>query len=175
MKEQGGAEAIHRALLEKWRGAMDLVGPGPLDLHFEDSRAGVEGLAANGRWADLGSGAGFPGVALATAFPDAHVLLVESREKRAQFLGALVAALALPNLAVHHGRAEELEPPFEGVISRAMAAPAIVLAHAARLAPRAVLLLTDRQSVDLSGWHVEDDRAYDIAGKSRRRLVLARG
>jgi 16S rRNA (guanine527-N7)-methyltransferase len=171
------AEATHRALLEKWRGAMDLVGPGPLDVHFDDSRAAVEGLAARGRWADLGSGAGFPGVALATTFADATVLLVESREKRAQFLRALVAELALANLAVHHGRAEDLEPGFDGVISRAMAAPPIVLAQAARLAPegRTVLLLTDRQSVDLTGWRVEDDRAYEIAGKPRRRLVLSRG
>ena len=170
-------EAVHRALLEKWRGAMDLVGPGPLDVHFDDSRAAVEGLGATGRWADLGSGAGFPGVALATSFPDARVLLVESRHKRVQFLKALVAELALPNLAVHHGRVEELEPGFDGVISRAMAAPAIVLAEAARLAPhgRTVLLLTDRQSVDLAGWRVEDDRSYEIADKPRRRLVLARG
>ena len=168
-------EAIHRALLEKWRGAMDLVGPGLLDVHFDDSRAAVEGLAARGRWADLGSGAGFPGVALATAFPEAQVLLVESREKRAQFLKALVAELALPNLAVHQGRAEELDPGFDGVISRAMAAPAVVLAHAARLAPRAVLLLPDRQAIDLSGWRVEDDRSYEISGKQRRRLVLAQG
>jgi len=52
-----------------------------------------------------------------------------------------------------------------------------VLAEAARLAPRGrtVLLLTDRQSVDLEGWRVEDDRAYDIGGRPRRRLVLARG
>ena len=171
------AEAIHRALLEKWRNAMDLVGPGTLDVHFEDSRAGVEGLQATGRWADLGSGAGFPGVALATAFPDARVLLVESREKRAQFLKALVAELDLPNLAVHHGRAEGLEPGFDGVISRAMAAPSVVLAEAARLAPRGrtVLLLTAQQSVDLTGWRVEADREYAIGDKSRRRLVLARG
>jgi 16S rRNA (guanine527-N7)-methyltransferase len=155
---------------------MDLVGPGPLDVHFEDSRAAVAGLGATGRWADLGSGAGFPGVALATAFPDAQVLLVESREKRAQFLHTLRAELGLPNLAVHHGRAEDLEPGFDGMISRAMAAPPVVLGEAARLAPRGrtVLLLTGRQSVDLTGWRVEDDRSYDIAGKPRRRLVLAR-
>jgi 16S rRNA (guanine527-N7)-methyltransferase len=170
------AEATHRALLEKWRAAMDLVGPGPLDVHFDDSRAAVDGLAASGRWADLGSGAGFPGVALATAFPAARVLLVESRDKRAQFLRALVAALALPNLAVHHGRAEELSPGFDGVISRAMAAPAVVLAECARLAPhgRTVLLLTDRQAVDLTDWNVLEDRTYEITGKPRRRLVLTR-
>jgi 16S rRNA (guanine527-N7)-methyltransferase len=171
------AEAIHRALLEKWRSAMDLVGPGPLDVHFEDSRAAVEGLRATGRWADLGSGAGFPGVALASAFPDAQVVLVESREKRAQFLRTLVAELGLPNLAVHHGRVEEVEPGFDGVISRAMAAPAVVLEQCARLAPagRTVLLLTAQQSVDLTDWRVEEDREYTIADKSRRRLVLARG
>lgn len=171
-------EAAHRALLEKWRQAMDLVGPGSLDVHFGDSRAAVEGLDARGRWADLGSGAGFPGVALASAFPAAEVLLVESREKRAQFLHALVAELALPNLAVHHGRAEELAPGFDGVISRAMAAPPIALEASARLlAPggRAVLLLTDCQSVDSAGWRVADDCSYDVVGKPRRRLVLVRG
>ena len=58
-----------------------------------------------------------------------------------------------------------------------LAAPAVALEQCARLAPhgRTVLLLTDRQSVDLAGWHIEADRTYEIAGRPRRRLVLARG
>jgi 16S rRNA G527 N7-methylase RsmG len=73
----------HRTLLEKWRKAMDLVRPGrPLDPHFDDARQAVTrlpraahpaGQALAGRWADLGSGAGFPGVALAVLHPGAEV------------------------------------------------------------------------------------------------------
>ena len=62
---------------------MDLVGPGPLEPHFQDAAGAVAGLEAVGRWVDLGSGAGFPGIALAARHPGAEVWLVESRRKRA--------------------------------------------------------------------------------------------
>ena len=53
------AERIHLELLEKWRAAMNLIGPGPAEHHFMDARGAVASLGARGRWADLGSGAGF--------------------------------------------------------------------------------------------------------------------
>ena len=52
------AERAHQALLERWRTAMNLVGPGDPEHHFVDSAAAVSGLPAVGRWIDLGSGAG---------------------------------------------------------------------------------------------------------------------
>ena len=88
MGSKVGTKAIqhHRDLLSKWRGAMDLVGPGPLDPHFQDAKGAVDKLDPTGQWADLGSGAGFPGIAMAALWPNAHVTLVESRLKRATFL-----------------------------------------------------------------------------------------
>ena len=52
------AERVHQTLLERWRGAMNLVGPGDAEHHFVDSAGAVTGLEAVGRWVDLGSGAG---------------------------------------------------------------------------------------------------------------------
>ena len=102
------AEDAHLQLLTRWRGAMDLVGPGPLDPHFIDAVEAVEGLAVSGRWADLGSGAGFPGISLAARHPDAEVLLVERRQKRAVFHNQVLAAAALENATVLRQRVETL-------------------------------------------------------------------
>ena len=112
------AERVHLELLEKWRGAMNLIGPGPAEDHIIDARAAVVSLDPRGRWADLGSGAGFPGLALAIHHPALEVLLVESRERRVGFLKQVVRAAGLVNVEVFHGRTETLSGPFDGVISR---------------------------------------------------------
>lgn len=167
----------HRDLLERWRGAMDLVGPGPLDPHFEDAAGAVAGLSARGRWADLGSGAGFPGIALAAAWPEAEVLLVESRQKRAVFLENVVAETGLTNARVLRVRAEDLAPDLDGVIARAFLPPPDYLALAARLLrPEgvAVLLLGDREPGGLAGWEVVDEARYRVGDGWRRRVVVRR-
>ena len=66
----------------------------------------------------MGSGAGFPGLALAIHHPALEVLLVESRERRVGFLKQVVRAAGLVNVEVFHGRTETLSGPFDGVISR---------------------------------------------------------
>jgi 16S rRNA G527 N7-methylase RsmG len=171
------AEEAHRALLERWRVAMDLVGPGPVAPHFDDAIEAVAGLDARGDWVDLGSGAGFPGIALAARHPGARVLLVESRRKRATFLEAVAAAAALPQLAVRCARVEELpDAAFDGVVSRAYKPPAAYLLDAARLlrpGGRAVLLLA-RPEPPPPGWRVLDERLGTVHGAPRCRLVLER-
>lgn len=169
--------AIHRDLLARWRVAMDLVGPGPLEPHFQDAEGAVAGLPVRGTWADLGSGAGFPGIALAAANPEATVLLVESRQKRAVFLDQLVAEAGLGNARVLRVRAETLNPGLDGVISRAFLPPAAYLALAARLlAPEglAVLLLGDRDPEPFPGWELAEIARYPVEDGFRRRAVLRR-
>ncbi len=74
--------------------------------------------------ADLGSGAGFPGLPIAVLRPGCSVLLVESRERRHHFQRAALRELGLRNVEALRGRAEELEPrPAELVIGQAMAKP----------------------------------------------------
>jgi len=166
----------HKALLERWRAAMNLVGPGPLEPHFVDSRGAISGLNATGRWADLGSGAGFPGVALAEAYPNVDVVLVESREKRAQFLRRVLAETGLSNATVHHGRTEDLEPGFDGVISRAYRTPSDYLLDAGRLlVPGGVaVVLTGDALAAQEDWEEVDATAYPVPNGFRVRTVLAR-
>ena len=168
------AERTHLALLERWRGAMNLVGPGPAEVHFEDAAGAVADLKAVGRWVDLGSGAGFPGVALAARYPDVHVSLVESRLKRAGFLSAVVRATGLTNLEVVHGRTEDVAPGFDGVISRAYRQPEAYLSDAARLltAGGCAVLLTGPAPAPMAGWAVVDTLRYPVRDGHRTRTVL---
>jgi len=166
----------HRTLLEQWRKAMDLVGPGPVEPHFEDAIGAVQGLEATGRWADLGSGAGFPGVALAALHPEAEVLLVESRQKRATFLRRVVRTSGLTNATVVHDRTESLpDGALDGVISRAYKPPLDFLTDAARLLKpggRAVVLVGDASSLRPDDWTLLADDRYPVTDGWRRRLVF---
>jgi 16S rRNA (guanine527-N7)-methyltransferase len=170
------AEEIHKALLQRWRTAMNLVGPGPIDGHFLDAIGAVDGLDAHGRWADLGSGAGFPGIALAARHPEISVTLVESRAKRATFLTTVVRDAKLSNATVFHGRAEELQGGFDGVISRAFRPPLEYLQDAERLlvsGGQAVLMSGDVPP-PFEGWVVRESRTYPVPGGTRARTVLVR-
>ncbi len=79
--------------------------------------------------ADLGSGAGFPGLPIATLWPDREVVLVESRAKRVHFQRAAIRKLGLVNATPLQGRAEDLEPrPSDVVVAMAMAKPEMAIA-----------------------------------------------
>jgi 16S rRNA G527 N7-methylase RsmG len=168
------AEQSHQALLEKWRKAMDLVGPGPLAPHFEDAARAVSWIPAQGLWLDLGAGAGFPGIALAARHPQAEVQLVESRQKRAVFLEQVIRESALKNAKVLHQRSEDLAPGLaQGVISRAYKPPKEALEDAmALLQPLgiAVLLLAKHEAPAVSGMEVFHVERYEIEGKKRRAV-----
>ena len=78
--------STHRRLLERWRKSMNLVGPGDVQVHFDDCQLALATLTPEGHWVDLGSGAGFPGIPLAATWPELRVDLVDSRKKRCWFL-----------------------------------------------------------------------------------------
>ena len=115
---------------------MNLIGPDTLpdvwNRHIWDS-AQLLALAPGARtWADLGAGAGFPGVVLAILLkgvPDAHVWLIDSLGKRCRFLQAVVDELGLPATVVN-GRAEEQMIRVDVVTARAVAAMEKLLGYA---------------------------------------------
>jgi 16S rRNA (guanine527-N7)-methyltransferase len=74
--------------------------------------------------ADVGSGAGLPGIALAIAQPDWSIATVEAVEKKAAFQRQAKIELGLANVSIHCGRVEDLQGSFDGVISRAFASMA---------------------------------------------------
>ena len=74
-------------------------------------------------WMDLGTGAGFPGLALALARPDRSVVLVESRRKRIEWLQAMVARFSLSKCRVEGARLENVGGFACGVITARAFAP----------------------------------------------------
>jgi 16S rRNA (guanine527-N7)-methyltransferase len=125
-ERQADAET-YLAMLEAANREVNLVGASTLaqfwTRHFLDS-AQLLWFAPQARvWADLGSGAGLPGLVLAILLKDrvgAQAHLVESTGKRCRFLQAVVDRLALP-ATVHQARAEHLRLAVEVVTARACA------------------------------------------------------
>jgi 16S rRNA (guanine527-N7)-methyltransferase len=115
-----------------WRDRLSLTGATTareivLD-HVLDSLHLCPQLPTTGRLADLGSGAGFPGVPIAIVCPAVAMVLVESRRKRANFLREVVRQLALQNTQVAESRAEALAvssaETFDAVTARAFGSTA---------------------------------------------------
>ena len=109
-----------------------------VDVHVADSLVALEAeevLRARAI-ADLGSGGGFPGLALAAALPEARVALVESAGRKADFLRRAAAQAGLDNVEVVHARAEAWRDGLAAqdlVTARALAALPVVLEYAAPL------------------------------------------
>jgi 16S rRNA (guanine527-N7)-methyltransferase len=109
-----------------------------VDVHLADSLTAleIEAVSAAGRLADIGSGAGFPGLALAVALPDVEVSLVESQRRKCEFLGRLRLVAEVENARVVLGRVEEWDEGVgrnDVVLARALAAQPVVLEYAAPL------------------------------------------
>lgn len=120
-------------MLIDWNGRMDLTSVPPKEMperHFLDSllpltQAGLfpEGVSL----IDVGTGAGFPGLALAIALPGCRVSLLEAMQKRCQFLQAVCDELGLANVRVIQSRAEitgrepEHREQYDRAVARAVA------------------------------------------------------
>jgi 16S rRNA (guanine527-N7)-methyltransferase len=124
-----------RVLLAERNEVMNLVGPATIpdfwNRHAWDS-AQLLRLAPEAKtWADLGAGAGLPGLVLAIfgkGRDGVHIHLVESMAKRCRFLSEVVAALDLP-ATVHNARAENLDLAVDIVTARACAPLARLLGY----------------------------------------------
>jgi 16S rRNA (guanine527-N7)-methyltransferase len=109
-----------------------------LDTHVADALVGLElaPVRVAERIADLGAGAGFPGLVLAAALPRAEVALVESSRRKCAFLERAVGAMGLGNVAVVAERAESWSAGLGAhdlVTARALAPLNVVVEYAAPL------------------------------------------
>lgn len=122
--------------LSEANAVMNLVGPDSLpdvwNRHIWDSAQLLEMKPEAKTWADLGAGAGFPGLVLAILLKDrsdSHVWLIDSLGKRCWFLQEMVDALSL-RATVINGRAEEQRVKVDVVTARAVAPMEKLLAYA---------------------------------------------
>ncbi|WP_332655742.1 16S rRNA (guanine(527)-N(7))-methyltransferase RsmG [Brevundimonas sp.] len=170
---------------------MNLIGPDTLpdvwNRHIWDSAQLLE-LAPDSRtWADLGAGAGFPGVVLAILLkgrPDAHVWLIDSLGKRCRFLQEVVEGLSLPATVIN-GRAEEQRLKVDVVTARAVAPMEKLLGYAQPYLQRGaqgLFLKGEKAEAELiearKVWHFEsslsvsrsDPRGRIVSVRSLRRV-----
>lgn len=120
-------------MLVEWNQVMNLTGITEygevMKKHFIDSLSLVKIYDTSGECSviDVGTGAGFPGLALKIAFPQLQVTLLDSLNKRIRFLDAVIAELGLEGVTAVHGRAEDYARPdqlreqFDLCVSRAVA------------------------------------------------------
>ena len=106
----------------------------PVDEHLADSLSALPLLGSPSRIADVGSGAGFPGLALAAALPASTVVLVESQRRHAEVIERLRLAAGLGNAEVVNDRVESAGlDGFDLATARAVASLAVLVEYAAPL------------------------------------------
>ncbi len=139
-------------VLARWNRVFNLTAVrDPEDMvvrHLLDSLAIHQWIPA-GRIADIGTGAGLPGIPLALALPDRTFTLVDSVGKKIRFVREACRELGLDNVTPVHSRLEDYRPerPFDAVVARA-------LAPLERLAPLAApLLATTAPLLAMTGRH----------------------
>jgi len=133
----------------------------PVDEHLADSLSALPYISP-ARLADIGSGMGFPGLALAAAIPSAHVTLVESQRRHAAVAERLARGAGLSNVSVLPLRAEEVGDEFDAVTARAVAPLAVLVEYAAPLLVEGGRLVA---------WKGARDAAEERGGEEAARVV----
>ncbi len=172
------------AELGEWNGRFNLTGiREPADMlrkHLLDSLSVLPHLQGR-RIADVGTGAGFPGLPLAIARPAVHFTLIEATAKKARFIEHVVQHLGLPNVSVVNERAEAYRPaaPFDCVVCRAVGKLAEFTGFAGHLCARegCLLAMKGRHPADEikalpRGWSVAGVHALSVPGLDAERHVV---
>jgi len=171
---------LHYEELRRWAPRIDLVGPGAareiVERHYAESLEALDWLPAGSfRLADLGSGAGFPGMILALARGDLETWLVEPRERRAAFLATVARRTGLAAQMVDARVAAPLPATFPNELQiltmRALRLePRAYRALAERLAPRARLLVWSGEASEPPASPFVETRTRRLPGSERRCL-----
>ncbi len=175
------------ALLSKWNRTYNLTAiRDPVEMvthHVLDSLVVLpilEKSALAGRHpfhlADVGSGAGLPGLVLAIARPDWQVTSIEAVEKKSTFQRQGKIDLGLANVSIHCGRVEYLKEKFDAVISRAFACLADFIGLAGHLSPCLWAMKgaypADEMAALPVGWQVTACHELNVPGLAAKRHLL---
>ncbi len=170
--------------LARWNQMYNLTGiaaqPQMITHHLLDSLSVSADLAGE-RVADVGTGAGFPGLPLAVANPRRHFTLIDSTAKKLRFVSHAVELLQLTNVSVLHARVEKMRPkaPFDTVVARAFAPlPRLLQSVSPLCGPRTRVLAMKghRPAQELAAltapWRVVRERALTVPGLDAARCVI---
>ena len=135
IKDESRRKQFHKyyELLMEWNKVMNLTAITEynevVDKHFVDSLSIEKAvdLSKIDRVIDIGTGAGFPGIPIKIVYPHLHIILLDSLNKRVNFLNTVINELGLNNIEAVHGRAEDIakkkeyREQFDLCVSRAVA------------------------------------------------------
>jgi 16S rRNA (guanine527-N7)-methyltransferase len=174
----------HLDLLDDWNTRMNLTAirdrPSQLTKHLLDSLTVLPYLQGE-RIADVGSGAGFPGIPLAIVEPNRHFTLIESTGKKCRFLEHVREALELKNVEVVQSRAEGYKPEvrFDTVLARAVGPVADLVKVAGPLVVGGGRLLAMKGrypeaelAAKLNGWKVASVHPLTVPGLGEERHLV---
>ena len=148
-------------------------------------------LSKGGRFIDIGSGGGFPGIPIKLLWPDIHLTLVESVGKKTSFLSHLTNILKLNNVEVSNTRAEllahkqNMRESFDVVISRGLAPMYILMelmlpfckiggvAVALKKGSLEQEISQANRSIFMMGGHIKGIDSVDVGGLRDKRVVVA--
>ena len=174
----------HLDLLDEWNARMNLTAirdrPSQITKHVLDSLS-VRPFLRGSRIADVGSGAGFPGIPLAIVEPARHFALIESTGKKCRFLEHVQQTLGLANVEVVQSRAEAYQPRerFDTVLARAVGPLADLVEVAGRLVAGGGRLLAmkgrypeQELAARLNGWKVAAVHRLAVPGLEEERHLV---
>ncbi|MFA7383174.1 MAG: 16S rRNA (guanine(527)-N(7))-methyltransferase RsmG [Desulfurivibrionaceae bacterium] len=164
---------LYCAELLRWNTKINLVAKAPLreiwESHFFDSLSLLRVLpplnSVQQTLLDIGTGAGFPGLALKAARPELPVILVEPRQKRVSFLRHIIRTMGLKDIEVICGRLEKGVAEVDGITlavplitSRAFTNLGEFLLHTAEVNPaggRVICMKGPRAAEEIKAWRAE--------------------
>jgi 16S rRNA (guanine527-N7)-methyltransferase len=170
--------------LERWNRTYNLTAIVNRDEmvthHLLDSLAVHPDLAGSAI-ADVGTGAGFPGLPLAIVNPERRFTLIDSNGKKVRFVSHAARTLGLGNVDAIHARVESLKPkhPFDTVLTRAFAPLPEMLDRVAPLTGQETVVLAmkgkwpqDELDAMPPGWQVAQSRDLMIPGLHEARCLI---
>lgn len=170
--------------LERWNRTYNLTAvtgrEAMITHHLLDSLS-INGDLAGTRIADVGTGAGFPGLPLAIVNPARQLTLIDSSGKKTRFVAHAARTLGLANVTAVQARAETLTPdePFDTVTARALAPLPRLLEEVAPLCGPATRVLAmkgqwpEQELRELPpAWHLAASRRITVPGLDEARCVL---
>ena len=174
----------HLDLLDEWNARMNLTAirdrPSQLTKHLLDSLT-VQPYLRGERIADVGSGAGFPGIPLAIVESHRQFTLIESTGKKCRFLEHVRDALELKNVTIVQSRAESYKPDmrFDTVLARAVGPVADLVKVAGPLVVGGGRLLAmkgrypaQELAARLDGWKVAAVHPLSVPGLGEERHLV---
>lgn len=118
--------------------------------HFYDSLTLIKAVDLNkiNTLCDVGTGAGFPGIVIKIVFPNIKVTLIDSLQKRVNYLNSIIKELDLKDIEAIHARGEEYKGKFDLVTSRAVANIEKLVAYTMHLVSQDGLFVAMKGNID---------------------------